>query len=50
MPSLFELNQLDPSIAMYPAYKPEEIAILHPNRKWNGLMAIDGTVIGELAL
>lgn len=50
MPSLQELNTIDPSIFMYDDYRTEEREILVPNRVWYNLKRLDGTVVEKLSL
>lgn len=50
MPSLKELNALDPSIEMYEQYSSEERSILYPSRRWRNLIRLDGSVLPILEL
>jgi hypothetical protein len=50
MPSLRELNAVDPNIRMYQPYSNEEMSILYPSRTWGNLIRLDGSIVYELAI
>ena len=50
MPSLKEMNAIDPTITMYGAYTNEEMSILYPARSWSNLKRLDGLVVNNLIL
>jgi hypothetical protein len=50
MPSLKEMNAIDPTITMYGPYTKEEVSILYPSRTWTNLQRLDGSVVETLTL